>query len=73
VDTRQLDASFAGRAFDAALLEALPGDVDACGEHGEFHTCVAAGPMFAAPLTVVRGGTVLRDGRFASTDILLAG
>lgn len=73
VDTRQLDASFAGRAFDAALLEALPGDVDACGEHGEFHTCVAAGPMFAAPLTLVRGGTVLRDGRFASTDILLAG
>ena len=37
VDTTQLDAEFAGRAFDAQLLDALPADVDPCGEHGEFH------------------------------------
>ena len=72
VDTRQLDADFAGHAFDHALLEALPADVDPCGEHGEFHTCVAAGPMFDAPLALVRGDTVLRDDRFAFTDFTCA-
>ncbi len=68
VDTRQLDAGFAGRAFDHALLDALPGGVDPCGENGEFHTCVRAGPMFDAPLALSRGATELRDGRFAFTD-----
>ena len=72
VDTRQLDASFSGRAFDADLLDALPGGVDPCGENGEFHTCVSAGPMFDAPLRLERGETVLRDGRFAYTDFILA-
>jgi diphthamide synthase (EF-2-diphthine--ammonia ligase) len=73
VDTRQLDASFAGREFDAALLDVLPDGVDPCGENGEFHTCVGAGPMFARPLALSRGGTVLRDGRFAYTDFVPAG
>ena len=68
VDTTQLDARFAGRDFDAALLRDLPAAVDPCGENGEFHTCVHAGPMFAAPLRLARGETVLRDGRFAYTD-----
>jgi uncharacterized protein (TIGR00290 family) len=72
VDTQQLDGGFGGRAFDAALLDALPDGVDPCGENGEFHTCVSAGPMFSHPLDVVRGQTVLRDGRFAYTDFLLA-
>ena len=71
VDTQQLDGDFAGRAFDAELLDALPATVDRCGERGEFHTCVHAGPMFAQPLALHGGGTVLRDGRFAFTDLLL--
>ncbi len=73
VDTTQLDAGFAGRPFDAALLEALPAGIDPCGENGEFHTCVYAGPMFAAPLALQRGDTVLRDERFAYADFLLDG
>ncbi len=73
VDTTQLDARFAGRAFDAALLDALPVGIDPCGENGEFHTCVWAGPMFAYPLAIGPGETMLRDGRFAYTDFLLAG
>ena len=72
VDTTLLDTRFAGHAFDAALLESLPAQVDPCGEHGEFHTCVSAGPMFTAPLDLVQGDTVLRDGRFAYTDFGLA-
>lgn len=72
VDTQQLDAGFSGRPFDAALLDALPSHVDPCGENGEFHTCVAAGPMFAQPLALSRGETVLRDARFAYTDFAVA-
>ncbi|MEG3192039.1 ATP-binding protein [Lysobacter sp. D1-1-M9] len=71
VDTQQLDGEFSGRAFNAALLEALPRACDPCGENGEFHTCVADGPMFARPLQLDRGEHVLRDERFAYTDFLL--
>ena len=71
VDTQQLDAGFAGRALDGALLADLPGRVDPCGENGEFHTCVSAGPMFGRPLSLTQGETVLRDDRFAYTDFLL--
>lgn len=72
VDTQQLDASFSGRAFDATLLAELPEACDPCGENGEFHTLVSAGPMFQHPLQIERGDTVLRDGRFAFTDFTLA-
>ena len=72
VDTTRLDAAFAGRDFDAALLADLPPGVDPCGENGEFHTCVADGPMFAAPLALERGDTVLREDRFMYTDFMLA-
>lgn len=72
VDTTQLDARFAGRDFDESLLADLPAGVDPCGENGEFHTCVHAGPMFDASIAIERGETVLRDGRFAYTDFELA-
>lgn len=71
VDTQQLDSGFAGRDFDASLLRDLPAGIDPCGENGEFHTCVHAGPMFDHPIRVERGETVLRDGRFAYTDFNL--
>ncbi len=72
VDTQQLDSAFAGRTFDRSLLDALPPQIDPCGENGEFHTCVSDGPMFSVPLALRRGDTVLRDARFAYTDLLLA-
>jgi len=72
VDTQQLDARFAGRPFDSALLAVLPDGVDPCGENGEFHTCVHGGPMFDAALSLSRGAGRLRDGRFAITDFALA-
>jgi len=62
VDTKQLPAAFAGREFDAAFLEDLPTEIDPCGERGEFHTCVYAGPMFTAPLDLQAGEVVDRDG-----------
>lgn len=61
-DSRQLPAAFAGRDFDADLLGELPASVDPCGERGEFHSCVYAGPMFATPLALEGGEVVHRDG-----------
>lgn len=69
VDPSRLDASFSGRVFDEAFLADLPAGVDPCGENGEFHTFVSAGPMFAAPIPVRTGETVTRDG-FVYTDLL---
>jgi len=57
VDTRCLDAGFAGREFDHVLLRDLPADVDPCGERGEFHSCVYAGPMFKEPIAIETGET----------------
>lgn len=70
VDTQQLDARFAGRAFDHSLLDELPHTVDPCGERGEFHTFVANGPVFTTPIAYAVGERVLRDGRFAYCDLL---
>ena len=69
VDPRALPASFAGRAFDRALLADLPATVDPCGENGEFHTFVHAGPMFSAPIEIEPGEVVERDG-FVYADLL---
>jgi diphthamide synthase (EF-2-diphthine--ammonia ligase) len=62
IDSKQLSDSFAGREFDESLLSDLPPDIDPCGERGEFHTCVYAGPMFTAPLHLQPGEIVDRDG-----------
>src|SRR5712692_869581 len=69
VDLRKLDASFAGRRFDDDLLRSLPAGTDPCGENGEFHTFVSAGPMFSASIPVSVGDTVQREG-FAFADLL---
>lgn len=73
VDTMQLDACFAGRLFDAALLEELPEGVDPCGEKGEFHTFVSDGPIFSKPVPVCLGEVELRGfgNRFAFCDLRL--
>jgi uncharacterized protein (TIGR00290 family) len=68
VDPRVLDRSFAGRAFDAALLASLPAGVDPCGERGEFHTFAWSGPMFARPV-VVEVGEIVERGGFAFADL----
>src|SRR4029434_9948716 len=69
VDPRVLAPSFAGRAFDRALLEALPDGGAPRGENGEFHTFAWAGPMFARSVPVRRGEIVTRDG-FVFADLL---
>jgi len=70
VDLKKLPASFAGRRFDAALLADFSPDIDPCGERGEFHSCVTAGPMFARRIAVTVGERVERDG-FAYADLVM--
>ncbi|MGY3619712.1 Dph6-related ATP pyrophosphatase [Bradyrhizobium sp. USDA 10063] len=70
VDLKKLPAEFAGRRFDAQLLADLPDGVDPCGENGEFHTCVVAGPMFSHRLAVTTGERVARDG-YAYCDLVI--
>ncbi len=69
VDLKKLPASFAGRRFDRDLLRDLPTGVDPCGENGEFHSFVAAGPMLSRRIPVRVGETVEREG-FAYADLL---
>jgi diphthamide synthase (EF-2-diphthine--ammonia ligase) len=71
VDPRALPASFAGRAFDGALLADLPTSVDPCGERGEFHSFVWDAPGFSSPIPVTTGEVVERDG-FVFCDVLPA-
>jgi uncharacterized protein (TIGR00290 family) len=71
VDPKQLDPNFTGRDFDLALLSDLPPPVDPCGENGEFHSFVYAGPMFTRELSVATGEIVTRDG-FSYCDVLPA-
>src|SRR3989442_3955323 len=69
VDSRVLPGAFAGREFDVALLRDLPSGVDPCGENGEFHTFVYAGPILRAPVPHRRGAIVVREGRFVYCDL----
>ena len=69
VDPRKLDRSFAGCDFDPAFLDALPEDVDPCGENGEFHTFVYDSPCFSEPIRVEPGVIVERDG-FVFADVV---
>ncbi|HEU0081971.1 MAG TPA: ATP-binding protein [Bradyrhizobium sp.] len=71
VDLKKLPADFAGRKFDMQLLADLPDGIDPCGENGEFHTCVVAGPIFSRRLPVLPGERVERDG-YAYCDLVLA-
>jgi uncharacterized protein (TIGR00290 family) len=70
VDLKKLPAEFAGRKFDSQLLADLPDGVDPCGENGEFHTCVVAGPFFSRRIPVVVGRRVERDG-YAYCDLVM--
>ena len=71
IDTKQLDARFAGREFDRALLAELPATVDPCGEKGEFHSFAYDGPMFARPVPVEAGELRVVD-QFVFADLLPA-
>jgi uncharacterized protein (TIGR00290 family) len=69
VDPKLLPKEFAGRDFDSQFLADLPPGVDPCGENGEFHSFVYAGPEWRHPIDVAVGEIVERDG-FVFADVL---
>jgi len=68
VDPRVLPKEFAGRDFDSQFLQDLPVTVDPCGENGEFHSFVYAGPGFRHPINVSVGEIIERHG-FVFADL----
>lgn len=69
IDTKQISGDLAGREFDTQLLSELPPSADPCGENGEFHSFVYAGPMFNRQLQVEVGEIVRRE-QFVYADLL---
>lgn len=69
VDSRVLDHSFAGRVIDEQFLVDLPEGVDPCGENGEFHSFVFAGPNLSRTIGFELGETVVREG-FVFRDLV---
>lgn len=71
IDPQKLAPEFVGREFDEQLLTDLPPGIDPCGENGEFHSFVYAGPMFSRAIPITSGDRVQRDG-FWYVDLLAA-
>ncbi len=70
VDTTRLDRSWLGRVIDATFVEEIAATgVDACGENGEYHSYVFAGPMLRRDIGW-RLGEVRDDGRFVQVDVI---
>lgn len=67
VDAQQAPRSLVGRWYDGDLLRELPASVDPCGERGEFHTFVADGPEFAAPINIRVGRSSSMTGSSSPT------
>jgi uncharacterized protein (TIGR00290 family) len=70
VDLQALTQGFVGRRYDPAFLADLPPEADPCGERGEFHSFVYDGPLFRSPVLFQTGRTVIRENRFAYTDLI---
>lgn len=60
-DAKILGENFIGREIDDRFLSDLPGDVDPCGENGEFHTFVYDGPIFSNPIPFRKGERTYRE------------
>lgn len=70
IDSKFLDRKFVGREFDKAFLSELPTNVDPCGEKGEFHSFVYAGPIFKKEISFKKGRIVRRNDRFFFCDLI---
>lgn len=62
----KLGEEWLGREIDNGLMKEFEemGDIDPCGENGEFHTFVYDGPLFKEKVKFNNGNKTLRDGRW---------
>jgi uncharacterized protein (TIGR00290 family) len=69
-DQKLIEKEWIGRKMDDAFIEYLKArNLDVCGESGEFHTFVTAGPLFKGKIDITRSEVVARDG-FWFLDVL---
>ncbi len=61
VNAQVLDKSFVGREVNLQFIDDLPGNVDPCGENGEYHTFVYDGPLFSYGLSLQKGELIYRE------------
>jgi uncharacterized protein (TIGR00290 family) len=61
-----LDEEWLGRQINKEFIENLSalGNIDLCGENGEYHTFVYDGPIFKKPVEFTTGERILRDGHW---------
>ena len=71
VDDQKLGRDFVGREIDDQFLSSLPSNVDPCGENGEYHSFVYAGPIFSHPIKFRQGEAVQRGPQWY-LDLVLA-
>lgn len=59
-----LGEEWLGRKLDLKFYDDIKklGNIDVCGEKGEYHTLVTNGPIFRKKIELVDSGKVLRDG-----------
>lgn len=68
-DPQVLSEHFVGKQIDRNFFDTLPGQVDPCGENGEFHSFVFRSPDFTYTIPIKIGEKILRDG-FWFCDII---
>jgi uncharacterized protein (TIGR00290 family) len=62
-DQKLIEKEWIGRKMDDAFIEYLKArNLDVCGESGEFHIFVTAGPLFKGKIDITRSEVVARDG-----------
>lgn len=70
IDTKRMSDSFLGGKLTAEVVAELAAQgVDCCGENGEYHTFVSAGPIFKQPVEF-KFGEKLIDNGYAVMPIL---
>lgn len=59
--TQQRLERIVGKEISRELIDALPDDVDVCGENGEFHTFAFKGPIFKTPIEYKIGVKIFKE------------
>jgi diphthine-ammonia ligase len=60
-----IDRGWVGRRLDRNFLSYLKtGNIDLCGENGEYHTLVVNGPLFKRGIKIIESKTINRDNRW---------
>ena len=64
VDTTRINVDFLGKPLTKEELREIEAQgADICGENGEYHTFVSAGPIFKKPVKFTFGEQIVIDGR----------